>query len=102
MMGDLMEILVEFLLDFIIEGGVEAISDKKTIRWGRLALSIFLGMIIFVILIGVIIFGFMTLGKSVQVGVMIIIAGVCLFMCAVRYLVFELIIEMIMKLSKKK
>lgn len=101
-MGDLMELLVEFLLDFIIEGGVEAISDKKTIRWGRLALSIFLGMIIFVILIGVIIFGFMTLGKSVQVGVMIIIAGVCLFGCAVRYLVFELIIEMIMKLSKKK
>ena len=62
-MGDLMELLVEFLLDFIIEGGVEAISDKKTIRWGRLALSIFLGMMIFVILIGVIIFGFMTLGK---------------------------------------
>lgn len=99
-MDDILELLVEFLLDIAIDGGVEAISSKKTPRWGRLILAIVVGLLCFAIIIGVIIFGIMTLDESVMGGAFIIVVGVGLFIAAIKYFVIGLIIKLIQKSSE--
>jgi len=102
MIDDILEILVEFLLEIVVDSGVDAVSSKKRSSWGKLIIAILAAIICFVIIIGIIIFGFMTLDESVIGGAMIIIVGVFLLIAAVKNFVINLIIKLIQKSNEMK
>lgn len=74
-----MEELIEFVLEILLEGGIEISSNKKISKWIRYPIIVFLLIFFTVIIFGILILGILMVEESILVSLFLIACGLAMF-----------------------
>lgn len=78
-----MEFIFELILELLFEGSMELSTNKKTPKWLRIILAIFIILFMLTITIGLIVIGLLFIKSEPLVSVFIIIVGSILLIGAI-------------------
>lgn len=79
----LLEFVVEFFLEIVIDGGMELQHNEKIPKWIRVTLAVFSIMFFAAIIIGCIVLGILLLKDTLLGGSLLIVLGVVLLLGAI-------------------
>lgn len=87
-----MEIIFEFILDLMVEAGIEASANKKVSKFIRYPLIAIIVLLFLIIIFGLLYFGIITLKENVPIGLIFIILSLVFSIFSVKK-IRELYIE---------
>lgn len=79
----LLEFVAEFVLEIVVNGGMELQHNEKIPKWIRVTLAVFTILFFAVIIIGCIVLGVMILKDTLLGGGLLIVLGVVLLVCSI-------------------
>ena len=86
-----MELLLEFVLEFffeiIVDGGMELQHEERIPKWIRVALAVFTVLFFTVVIVGCIVLGVLILKDTLPGGIAMIFLGVIMLLCTIRKIV---------------
>ena len=71
-----MDELIEFILDLLLEGGIELSTNKKVSKWIRYPIIVFLLLFFTVVIFGIFILGIMLIEESIIASLLLIACGI--------------------------
>ena len=78
-----MEYVIEFILELLVDGTIEILPNKKVSKWIRYPLGILVGLFMFAVIIGILVFGLLILGEWIIAGILMLALGIALLVCAI-------------------
>ncbi len=78
-----MDFLIEFILDLIIDSGIESINNRKIPLMGRCFILIFLILLFSSFFLGVLVLGLVILKKDFYTGIFILLIGLILLVMGI-------------------
>lgn len=79
----LLEFVVEFILEIVVNGGMELQHNEKIPKWIRVTLAVFTILFFAAIIIGCIVLGVVILKDTLLGGGLMIVLGAVLLVCAI-------------------
>ena len=79
----IMDELIEFILDLLLEGGIELSANKKVSKWIRYPIIAFLFLFFTIVIFGMIILGILMIEESILVSFIFVACGIAMLIGSV-------------------
>ena len=79
----IMDELIEFILDLLLEGGIELSANKKISKWIRYPIIAFLFLFFTIVIFGMIILGILMIEESILVSFIFVACGIAMLIGSV-------------------
>ena len=79
----IMDELIEFILDLLLEGGIELSANKKVSKWIRYPIIAFLFLFFTIVIFGMIILGILMIEESILVSFIFVTCGIAMLIGSV-------------------
>ena len=79
----IMDELIEFILDLLLEGGIELSANKKVSKWIRYPTIAFLFLFFTIVIFGMIILGILMIEESILVSFIFVACGIAMLIGSV-------------------
>lgn len=79
----IMDELIEFILDLLLEGGIELSANKKVSKWVRYPIIAFLFLFFTIVIFGMIILGILMIEESILVSFIFVACGIAMLIGSV-------------------
>ena len=74
----IMDELIEFILDLLLEGGIELSANKKVSKWVRYPIIAFLFLFFTIVIFGMLILGILMIEESILVSFIFVTCGIAM------------------------
>lgn len=79
----IMDELIEFILDLLLEGGIELSANKKVSKWIRYPIIAFLFLFFTIVIFGILILGILMIEESILVSFIFVTCGIAILVGSV-------------------
>ena len=79
----IMDELIEFILDLLLEGGIELSANKKVSKWIRYPIIAFLFLFFTIVIFGMLILGILMIEESILVSFIFVACGIAMLIGSV-------------------
>ncbi len=80
----LLEFVIEFFFEIIVDCGMELQHNEKIPKWIRVTLAVFVVLFFVAVIVGCIVLGALILKNTLLGGIVLIFLGVIMLLCAIR------------------